>query len=241
MTKALVCLHGNPLQGQEFEPLIPGLQGQGIHPIIHKRPLKGMKLEPLLQSITATAKVVTSSPFYLTAYSWGAYLALAYLNRYPENVAGVLLINPLLKAPAQQKKLLNAPILRTFALKFQVREWAATLLQRSFSPVQPPPALRAQLEKELATPALWRGYATYQKLLKNPLPLAYGPLPMPIHVLYGEQDEVAPLADQMPFLTKLASLTLHPVKGAGHALPWTHPSLLLDQIAELTSYTVLAT
>ena len=121
MIKTLVCLHGNPSDGQEFEPLLPALRDKGFNPVVHKRPIRGSKLEPLLQSVSATAKVSGGSPFGLLAYSWGAYLALSYLKRFPENVLGTILINPLLvdRQPLtiSRKILLGIPLVRALSLK----------------------------------------------------------------------------------------------------------------------------
>ena len=143
----LVCLHDNPLSGQEFDPLLPLLKERGFHVVVHKRPPQGSKLEPLLQSISATAKVSGGGPFGLIAYSWGAYLALAYLKRYPENLKGLLLLNPLVVADALEnrpsKALLATPLLSSMVLRWRCRSLAATFLADRFAPQKPPSDVRS--------------------------------------------------------------------------------------------------
>jgi pimeloyl-ACP methyl ester carboxylesterase len=236
--KMLVCLHGNPLNGQEFEAILPVLQKEGYNTIVHKRPIKGSKLEPLLQSINATAKVSGGGPFGLVAYSWGAYLALAYLQRFPENVTGLLLINPLLvdRKPLGfgAKVMLNTPILRSVILKFLSRKMAKEYINKTFYPIEPPDEIRNQLQAFLSYSSIWRGAAAYKKLMvTKPLPEEFSCFNIPIKVLFGAQDEVAPKAVQMEVLQKLNSVSFDTIPNAGHALPWSHPGCIIEKIQGL--------
>lgn len=237
--KMLLCLHGNPSQGQEFDPILPSLEEMGIQPIIHKRPLKGcMHLEPLLQSINATVKVSGGGPFGLMAYSWGAYLALAYLRRFPENVTGILLINPLLvdKKPLNLRTriLLSTPILRTLICKLKSRKMAIDSMNRIFFPEEPSEEVRASLYPFLAQGFVWRGAAIYKKLMMNfPLSTTLPALQTPIRVLFGENDEVAPKLEQMQFLQTVNQLNFKTLP-AGHAIPWTHSQCVIDEIKSMT-------
>lgn len=233
--KMLICLHGNPLQGQEFDPLLSELTNNGFHPIIHKRPIKGSKLEPLLQSINSTAKVSGGGPFALVAYSWGAYLALAYLHRFPENVTGILLINPLVvdhrPLSAAVNLLMATPLLRSIVLRLRSRSMAAAYVRRTFAPQEPTQEVRAKLESFLSQVQIWRGAAAYKKLMMTaPLSEQVEKSSVPIRVLYGEKDHVAPMEEQKPVIERFGRPTSTIVPEAGHALPWTHPALILEEI-----------
>lgn len=233
--KMIICLHGNPLQGQEFDPLLPELTHQGFHPILHKRPIKGSKLEPLLQSINSTAKVSGGGPFILVAYSWGAYLALAYLHRFPENVTGLLLINPLVvdhkPMSAAVNLLMATPLLRSIVLRLRSRSMAAAYVRRTFAPHEPTQQVRSELESFLSQVQIWRGAAAYKKLMMTtPLPDQVEKSSVPIRVLYGEKDLVAPINEQKPVIERFGYPITTTIPGAGHGLPWTHPSLILEEI-----------
>lgn len=235
----LVCLHDNPLNGQEFDPLLPFLTARGFDAVVHKRPIKGSKLEPLLQSVTATAKVSGAASFGLLAYSWGAYLALAYLKRYPENVKGVVLINPLMVAQEDLsrpgKALLATPLLRTLVLRWRCRALASTFLTRNFSPAVPHAETRLNLESFLSQAQIWRGEAAYHELMKEkPLQNDFEGIQTPVRVLFGKQDCVAPIEAQLPILEKLARMDARVIPDAGHALPWTHPALVAEEVLRLT-------
>lgn len=236
--KMLICLHGNPLNGQEFEPMLPELQSLGFNPVIHKRPIKGSKLEPLLQSINATAKVSGGGPFGLVAYSWGAYLALAYLRRFPENVTGVLLVNPFLidakpiGIPA--RFFLATPLISTLVLKLRSRKMASAFVNKTFYPEEASEEVKGVLEPYLSHAYIWRGAAAYKKLMvASPLPVEFPNLQVPVKALFGEIDEVAPKSQQMKVLENLNSLTFDTIKDAGHALPWTHKSRIIDEIKRM--------
>ncbi len=236
--KMLVCLHGNPLQGQEFDPILPSLQERGYQAVIHKRPITGSKLEPLLQSVSATAKVSGDAPFGIVAYSWGAYLALAYLERFPENVTGVLLINPLLienhpLSPAA-RFITATPILRSIVLKLRSHALATTYVRRTFTPETPSQDVQGNLEKFLSHALVWRGAAAYKKLmLVSPLRPELKNGNVPIRVLFGENDRVAPMREQWPAIEHLQHINKTIVPGTGHALPWTHSDLIVGEIEKL--------
>jgi pimeloyl-ACP methyl ester carboxylesterase len=236
--KMLLCLHGNPLNGQEFESLLPELQKNGYHPIIHKRPIRGSQLEPLLQSINATAKVSGGGPFGLLAYSWGAYLALAYLQRFPENLTGVLLINPLLVDKNSRglgsKLVFGTPLLRTVVLKFLRRKMAANYISKIFYPKEPSQEVKNELQTYLANSSVWRGAAAYKKLMiEKPLSKESSVFQIPLKVLFGEKDEFAPKKEQLQVLQNLNDPSFKTIPLAGHALPWSHQSLILDEINQM--------
>lgn len=232
--RLMVCLHDNPLNGQEFEPLLPLLKERGVQAVVHKRPIKGSKLPPLLQSIHATAKVSGGGPFGLIAYSWGAYLALAYLKQFPENVTSLFLLNPRLVADETKrpdKFLLATPLLRTLVLKWRCRALAAGFISRTFAPDFPPAEAKAGVESFLSQAQVWRGESVYQELLREkPLPSDFSEIQIPVKVLFGKQDCVAPIDEQLPILEKLPRLDAVLVPDAGHALPWTHSALIADTI-----------
>jgi lipase len=235
--RLLICLHGNPLNGQEFAPLLPLFKEKGYQAVVHKRPIRGSKLEPLLQSISATAKVSGGAPFDLVAYSWGAYLALAYLLRYPENVSSLLLLNPLLVADPQvnrpRKVLLATPLLRTLVLKRKGRSLATAFLQKNFYPDPLPDELFKELVPYLSQALVWRGEAAYQKLmLEKPLPCDISGIKTPISLLFGEHDRVASMKTQLTLLQRVSNLQSQVIAGAGHALPWTHPTLVAAALAK---------
>ncbi len=231
----IVCLHDNPLNGQEFDPLLPLLKARGFEAVVHKRPTRCSQLEPLLQSITATAKVSGGGRFGLVAYSWGAYLALAYLKSYPENVTGLVLINPLLTPQERDdrpgKALLATPLLRSLVLRWRCRALAATFVTRSFAPDAPSASIRTGIESFLSQAQVWRGESAYHELMKEkPLHHHFNAIHTPVKVLFGKQDLVAPIDLQLPILEKLSQMNALIVPEAGHALPWTHPILVADEV-----------
>lgn len=238
--KTLVCLHGNPSEGLEFSPLLPALRDKGFNPVVHRRPIRGSKLEPLLQSISATAKVSGGSPFGLLAYSWGAYLALSYLKRFPENITGIVLINPLLvdhkPLTVRRRILLGVPLLRTISLKIGIRSFANDYLQTMFLPHIPSEPIKKYMEPFLYQSLVWRGAASYKQLMQQtPLPEHFKGITNPVFALFGEQDAAAPYKPQLDILQRLPQGAWTRIKGAGHALPWTNPQTIIDRIEHIFS------
>jgi pimeloyl-ACP methyl ester carboxylesterase len=236
--KRLLFLHGNPLDGREFDGFLPELQARDYYPIIHKRPQKGIKLEPLLQSISATAKVSGGSPFGLVAYSWGAYLALAYLKRFPENLTEVLLINPLVvsKAPVSRRSLIlmSFPLLGRISLKMRRVKNCQKYIHEIFSPLQPSKPAVETLESLLTNGQVWKCCAKYKALMqKNPLTVDFKKATVPVKVLFGECDRAAPPQDQLQLLRYLPKLDVETIPGASHALPWTHGGRVMENIIEV--------
>lgn len=231
----IVCLHDNPLNGQEFDPLLPLLKEQGFQAVVHKRPVQGSKLEPLLQSINATAKVSGGGPFSLVAYSWGAYLALAYLKRYPENLKSLVLLNPIVVADSRDdrpsKALLSTPLLSSLVLRWRCRSLASIFLKKRFAPQDAPVDVRSSVEPFLSQGQIWRGEAAYHNLLREkPLVPNFEGISVPVKVIFGEEDCVAPKEEQLFVLGKLQNMRTVTIPGAGHALPWTHASQISHEI-----------
>jgi pimeloyl-ACP methyl ester carboxylesterase len=238
--KKLVCIHGNPLNGQEFESLIPRLQKIGYQPVLHKRPLKSSKLEPLLQSINATIKLAGGGPFILVAYSEGAYLALAYWRRFPENVEGILLINPIAvdhrPLTLGFRTLLKTPLIRSIVLKFRSRKLAAAYIHRIFDPTEPSVETRTALQSFLGQSQVWRTETSYKKLmLSSPLNNQFPKEPIPVRALFGDKDHLAQKEEQMFLLKQIPSLKCVSVPNAGHALPWTHEEKIVEELSKLNA------
>jgi pimeloyl-ACP methyl ester carboxylesterase len=239
MKKMLVFLPGNPLDGREFELIVKELEKADYQCLIHKRPIKGSKLEPLLQSINAITKVSGGGSFGLAAYSWGAYLALSYLKRFPENVTDVLLINPLLAdtspLPWTQRIVLKTPILRSLLLKFLSKKKASKYLEKIFSPQNPSEEIKKNLHAFLSQAVVWRGEYAYKKLMStNPLSKeSLVDVKVPVRVLFGAEDPAAPKEGQMPILQKCPTLSFDTIPSTGHSLPWTHPKLLIEEIQKM--------
>jgi pimeloyl-ACP methyl ester carboxylesterase len=108
------------------------------------------------------------------------------------------------------------------------RRLAAEYMKQLFAPQDPLTEAKGQLESYLAQVPVWLGAEAYKKLmLTEPLNIMREGT-IPIKILLGEMD---PMAQGQKVLTdhygKDSSLV---VKGAGHALPWTHPDLVLDEI-----------
>jgi pimeloyl-ACP methyl ester carboxylesterase len=237
--KKLICLHGNPLNGQEFEPLLKDLELLGFQAILHKRPIKGSQLESLLQSVNAVAKLAGGPPFTLMAYSWGAYLALAYLKRFPENVEGVLLINPLLAEhqsfSAWDKFILATPLLRTLVYRFRRKALIEAWLKQRFAPEEPLPELTSALRSYLSQTQIWRGEAIYTKLLfQQPLTPFKG-IKVPVRALCGAEDQMTRRERQMSILDTLEHKHIEFIPSAGHALPWTHQEAILVELTRLSN------
>jgi pimeloyl-ACP methyl ester carboxylesterase len=239
--KMLICLHGNPLQGQEFDLLLPALKEKGFHPIVHRRPLKGAKLESLLQSINATAKVSGGGPFSFLAYSWGAFLALAYLSRFPENVKSLVLVNPFLIDPLEKESkkknfLDQVPLMRSMVMRFKKRSRTIAYIRETFDPLEPSEQLKQSLHSFLTQAHVWKGAHLYKKLMKQPLLSEnFSGIQIPVKVLFGEQDQLAPSQEQLEVLRCLPNVQFKFIKAAGHSLPWTHTHHILEEVEALAN------
>lgn len=231
----IICLHGNPGIGKEFDHILSELQQENMQFHIHRRPLRGCRLEELFKDISLVIENGSSENVYFLTYSWGSYLALAYLTQYPNKVLKVFMVNPLVVdhkpiwRPLQL--LLSIPLLDTLILKQFNRKRRRKLIEDIFFPDTPSIEVQRMLETFLSNIDVWKGAVIYKNIMYNyPLSKEIYSLPIPIKAVLGEKDILTPPKEQLPFLRKLSGFKAEIIAEGGHALMSTHPELVLEQI-----------
>ncbi|MGZ8334556.1 MAG: alpha/beta fold hydrolase [Allosphingosinicella sp.] len=189
-------------------------------------------------------------PAVVVAHSFGALVALALAERFPDRVTGLVLVSPLvfpeprllehaLMAPRAMPVIgpLLAHIGRRSGLDRASIEWAQAVM---FSPAQ--------------VPGEWKRSFPYEQVLDpdvmvhegedaaSTLPLSPAGtmdlrrIEVPVHVLAGTQDKVVDHERQGKALARLLrDGRLTEVEGAGHMLHHSHPEIVLRAVREVVA------
>jgi pimeloyl-ACP methyl ester carboxylesterase len=243
---AVLLLHGQPgraahwsavaaVLGRQMRVIVPDRPGYGRSP----GPAGGFQHNAEEAVELLDRKGVGSA--VVAGHSWGGGVALALASRFPDRVAGMVLIGSV--APRARPR----PIDHVFAhprlgpaatrLLFSVGASALSLppmrrLGRVLAPQFPPAELPA-MAAEWRHGGPWRSFHAEERALVDELPSLAGELGKvraPTIVLVGRRDLVCPPSYSRDLVDALPRATLVMV-GGGHLLPQLRPQLVAEIIA----------
>ncbi|WP_053174322.1 alpha/beta fold hydrolase [Nonomuraea sp. SBT364] len=222
-----VLLHGIPLDGESWQPLLSELNAPALVADLpglgRSTPSDGTPLDWLTQLLAP----VRTRPV-IVAHSAAAAPALRYAAAHPGRVAGLLLISPyFLQKPAP--RLLRTPRLAAPLLAKVSAERLATSLLGPDSHLCPNAARDAveSAAAQLRRPRVAHRTATWLRAANRPAERAAlrallseaASVPVPLHLVAGQLDPL--IADPGP-------ATVTTIPGTGHHPHLTHPSAIAD-------------
>ncbi len=175
----------------------------------------------------------------LVGFSWGATTSLAYALEFPDEVAGLVLVNgayypwpggtsPLFWIPGLP---VVGPLLAHTVTMPIGQLLARYLIRRAFEPGQPTSGFLRHSPVALAMrPQSYIHNADDMRRLKQylgELSPRWSEIQIPVQVLYGTGDQVAsPEVHSLALAEVLSNAELRPVERGGHQVPYTHPQVV---------------
>lgn len=225
--------HGSPGTPADFDQVASFLPGRKI-----------VKVRRLgyPESLHGVLQQYISEPALVVGYSWGSVTAILLAAAAPE-VTGLVLVSPFL-APKRSpsgflKFLLSKSFISRPLLSWKGKGAIAQFLVSSSAPHPVPPAYQS-LHESLSDPSV---LAT--SMLEKTDEATIGLISalrkinernIPITIVFGDQDppgspnlHIERLKDSCP-RARLAK-----IEGGGHALLWTHPNVVADEILKIVA------
>ncbi len=250
--KPVLLLHGFPdsslgfrelceaLAAQGFRAIAPDLRGYGLSD--KPEGLEPYRSSAALADLVALARWTGDEPVAVLGHDWGGTLAYCLASEHPELVEKLVVINaahPDSYARALKRSL---QLLRSwYLLFFQLRgiaEWVVTrrwvfrwLLRKLvakkalLTDARVDAAWRELLRPGAARAALSYYRAAFRWPIKCPQIIA-----APTLVLWGDSDPALDpsLLDDLP--SRITSVTVHHVAGAGHFVQWDEPERVVSEL-----------
>jgi len=219
--QAIVMLHGLGGTSNSFEPLMPGLDefrvvrpdlpGAGrstLRPGIHSIP-------ELARSVTNALTAIKVSRAIIVAHSMGTLLAQHMAISAPHRVDGLLLFGALTEPSTTARQALQARA--RSAIQDGMGDIASAVAAGGLSSntQSENPAVHAFVRESLMrqNPA---GYAAHCKILAASKAYPCRKIKIPVHLVTGSQDKVAPRAMAEELNTVLPFSRLEVLSGVGH-------------------------
>ncbi len=238
MSQLLVVIHGNPGTPNDFDSVI-GFLTRDRKILRFQRPSECKGLSELLKLLDEEVKKQCADEIEVVAYSWGAYLALQWACMTDQKLTRLVLVNPTLCVDSPLSpaigKATSVPLVGDFLLRKIAASKTEDFIAHSFSPAIPAVGLKTQLLENLGKPGIWKAAILYKIMQQNnPLSARKMNREFQMDVIRGVDDEAIAWLPQRDMLNTLIGgnqyYHLHEIKGAGHALPWTHAAQLAEII-----------
>lgn len=184
----------------------------------------------------------------LAGHSLGSAVALAYASAYQEEVSAILLIAPYLlpyDGPADPihyipiKPVIGPLFMETFFLPVVRTFFAGKFLDKVFAPDPPPPEYAEMIRAMALRPNNYQANASDIRLFGPGLyrlEQTYASLKVPVIVIHGTEDRVAPFNLHIPFIEKsLPSLKgIVPLERTGHHPVFTRTQEIIEALQSTT-------
>ncbi|MDK1473350.1 alpha/beta fold hydrolase [Streptomyces sp. 549] len=236
----IVLVHGWADSWRTFEPVLrrfpaslhgyaPTQRGHGDA----AKPPDGYTPEELAADLVSFMDAVGIERAVLVGGSSGGVQARIVAGRYPDRVAGLVLLGTpaaLADKPGAMElweavRELPEPVDRAFAEEFS-RGMTAGSMSPAFTD--------AVVTESLKAPArVWRD--TLRGLLETDLPATLSGILVPTLVLWGDRDELLTREDQQTVLDAIPGSRLVVYEGAGHCLYWERPEHVVRDLADFVA------
>jgi pimeloyl-ACP methyl ester carboxylesterase len=248
----VVLIHGNVVTGDDYN--ISGVAQLllGTHRvIIFDRPGFGHSERPRDHAWTAMQQaellhralrqIGVDRPV-VVGHSWGTIVALSLATRYPDNIAGLVLISGYYFWTLRPDVLLAAPgaipivghVLRYTVLPWLGRLMMPLLKRAMFSPASPTPRFQAEYSDAIALRPSQIRASSADGALMIPGALSlrgeYRRLSMPVVILAGEGDKVVFRRNAKRLHACIPGSNLQIVEGAGHMVHHHVPGRVAEAV-----------
>jgi len=245
----VMLLHGNPGDRDDWAGPAKLLAERGFRCLSVDRPGHGMSTplpaEPgrAADAYAALLRSNAGGKAIVVGYSMGAHFALDFALRYRDLVSGIGLVAPYLmprdenEQPSGLPGLLDTPVLGAFlglALPMLAGGKIRQHLEATFRPAAAPPDLIDELGGRFSTlsslTAMFRDKNIFLDTYRNVLG-GMANITCPVLMITGAEDAISGTASAEAVRNALPGVLSSVVDGGGHALPWTHASLVANRIS----------
>jgi pimeloyl-ACP methyl ester carboxylesterase len=250
----LVVLHGNDGSAADFENCMLDTLAAEYRTYVFDRPGHGYS-EPVAGNsryldrqsaiLHGAFKRLGLKRALVMGHSWGALLALNHALRYPNDVAGLLLVAPVgfdtheIQTEAFYRTLsvpyLGDAVARLLMLFGRARIDRA--LERAFYPQKPPKDYIEAFASMLLRPGQLMSFARDELCISSSVEQIsdmYCSVAAPVSILCGDKDRLLYSNNQAVRLKKaIPGADLKVIENAGHMIPFTHPVDVMDALREL--------
>lgn len=246
---AVVLLHGQPGTSADWDPVANRLAAD-FHVIVPDRPGYGDTGGPA-HGIAANADAVARlldrlgiERATVVGHSWGGAPALAFANRHPDRVNGLVLVSSV--APSEPLGRLDrlfalpvvGPLTTLLGFRFMARMLSFSglrrLVQRRVNGTTD--EILTGLSRSWRTGDVWRSFVVEQRALIDELPeleSQIGSIDAFTAVVVGAADKVVPPAAGEALAEAIPRARLVTLEGAGHLLPQEDPEAVAAVIADV--------
>jgi pimeloyl-ACP methyl ester carboxylesterase len=234
----VLLLHGQPGSGGDWAGVARELGARGFSVLAPDRPGYGASQQPaggFDHNARALAGLL-DEPAVVAGHSWGAGVALAMAQRFPELVSAIVLVSPV--TPGDRLGRVDRALATRRVGPLMARAGflgAGAVLTRT--------RLRRRLERAMPgsdpqrwseVPRAWRSFWVEQRALLDDLSSLAGDVAVPATVVLGTRDRVIDVGSARRYASETGARLVE-LAGAGHLLPMQRPVEVAGAIAAATS------
>ncbi|MBA3531113.1 MAG: alpha/beta fold hydrolase [Ardenticatenales bacterium] len=234
----LLFIHGFPLSGELWMPLIPLLQeeyrliipdlrGFGQSDLSQESSM-GQYVEDLATLLDLSGE---QRPVVLVGLSMGGYIAFEFYRRYPERIRALVLSDT--RAPADSEEGARG---RLATAERVLREGSAGFAEEMTGKLFAPQAteeLRQQWREIMTATAPESIAAALRAMAERPDSTeTLATINRPTLILVGEEDKITPLADAQAMQKAITGAELEAVPAAGHMPPVEQPECFAARLLQ---------
>lgn len=244
----VVLVHGLPGSAYEWRPTMDALAAQGRHVFAYDRVGFGnsdprpdgsaFSVEENARELNAVLEALDLRDATVVGWSYGGATAIAAAHADPSRMGALVLVGSAgpggeARRPPLLVRVLMSPAGLAWlrAVPPAARGMRAAVGSVAFSDQPPPDWWLPLVEANLARLDTGRAYLGEMRLTREqPFPDT-GDLPLPVLVVHGDDDRLAPVAIGRELARRAPRGRLVEVSGGSHMLPITHADLLAREIA----------
>ncbi|MDP3997988.1 MAG: alpha/beta hydrolase [bacterium] len=224
--KKVYILHGWTYSLDKWQTLIDLLKKNGLNPVLLKVPGLTQESDRVwdIEDYVGWLKkeTETSDNLVLLGHSNGGRIALAFIEKYPQKVDHLILIDSAGiyhdELPIRFKRTLFKGLAK-IGKKLTKSEMMKSLLYK----------VARESDYKNASPQMQK---TLVNLLESDKNLRLDKIEVPTTIIWGGQDKTTPLSDGKIMTQKIKNSKLFIIKGAKHSPQYTHPEEVAEKIIE---------
>jgi non-heme chloroperoxidase len=249
---AVLLVHGHPGCAYDWLPLMDELAERGVRAIAYDRlgygysdgrPPGRVTVEMNARELVSLIAALDLHDAILVGSSYGGGTSIVAMKRDPSRVAGLVLVASIGPGIADRETMPSAPDWLAEFIAGPVFTWISSvpplsrrlgdwLAGKAFHPDPVPDWYRLQAAANFGRPHTRDAFRSEGRDLGGQADLDPRPLDLPVLILHGTDDQLAPrfVADANHKRARHSELRL--IQRGGHMLPITHAPLVADAIYE---------